>query len=1002
MDHHRLNIRRLTALGGRGALLALLLGLAGMGAPAAKAQGPLSEALDAYRRGDCAAAAPALEKILETQPKSVRMRKLLADCQTRLGRHEAARANYLAVLTLAPGDVEARRALEAPEEEEKPKPTAAPKPVVAAAPKAPQGEEAERLRAGGALEEAERLIQAGRLDEAERKLNDLIARQPRSVVARLRLAEICSGSERFHQAADLYGAIADQSGDKEFHRRAALNFSWAAEYTPAIDRFRAYLSSVPTDAEARLGLANALLWSGQPGEAAEEYQAYLAARPDDIDALLNQARALTESGRASEALESLAAVKRRRPDDAEVDFALAQATEKAGKLSEAVEAYRRVLAKNPDRKDAREAYDRLLEESTLQKGYRSVEEGRFKDAIVVFSDYLSHHPDDDAALLQTARVNAWAEQYPQAARRYRDYLQRNPSDPDALRELARVELALPDFPAAQQRFARLVEGPFGTVADREGLTQSYLWAGRTEEAREQAKRLLEIEPTNAVALEALEQAQTQSRDTLLEKARRLTAESNYAGALDAYNAFLEKYGSDRTIDLAVARVYAWDKQWGNATQAYENYVARYGDDETARLELARVREWSGQYEQAEEDYRALAQSSPEPNADALLGLAQVSAYRGDDKFDVVQKYRNVLEADPTNKVARERYEELGPEVSPSVGYNLYSFNNSDDFGLAMNSVRATLPFRGGLKASPFYRYDYFKQARQVGGTACGGTSPTAAGARALSDSICGADGITSAHVGGVELALQSGGVDFSAEVAAAQFDLGRNALQAQMQLYARTGERGRFGVSFSRRDAAYSTQTIAPVFAGVQADSLSVSYEQGLSNRWTASFLAGVTRYSQSLDGAFGSNFQRFGGARLNYKVTNSFSAGYYFRLTGFNEMTPIYFSPSTYGSGGGVWRWDRKISENVRFSWDAEIGYGRIDRPGLPRVNTVEVMMRPELLWRIQPDLALRTSYRYGRGSNSVFRTSAYQTDVLEFRLESSFLDRVGQRGRPSGLVIR
>src|SRR3954471_12748770 len=91
---------------------AILSILAAASIPTAMAADPMVEALELFRAGKCGQAEPMLRGILTKQPKDIAARKLLANCLVQLHRADDARAEYQAVLKMAPGDPESVRALQ--------------------------------------------------------------------------------------------------------------------------------------------------------------------------------------------------------------------------------------------------------------------------------------------------------------------------------------------------------------------------------------------------------------------------------------------------------------------------------------------------------------------------------------------------------------------------------------------------------------------------------------------------------------------------------------------------------------------------------------------------------------------------------------------------------------------------------------------------------------------------------------------------------------------------
>lgn len=962
-------------------------------APAALAADSAVEALELYRAGKCVQAEPLLRDILSKQPKNTVVRKMLAGCLVQLHRPEEARLEYQQVLKNAPGDPEAIRALQPPPEPQ-------PQPQRAALPKPRPPEAMERARAGASLENAEKLIAAGRLDEAEPLLTALIGRSPELTIPRQRLAEIYTRQKKYGQAASAYLSLAEkQPANPAFLLRAAQNFSWQQDYAPAVETYRRYLLQKPGDRAAQLELAGVLLWSDHAGEAADAYGAYVAHNPEDVDARLNLADALLWSKRFEEASGEFRRVLDRRPNDAEAQYGLGQCYEQAAQFDLALKAYQKAAELNPGDRKLSEARTRVAEALPRRQAFERLEKRDYKSAAGSFLEFLNQHPDSTETMLEVARVYSWGKLYPEAAAYYKQYLEHLPNDDTARRELAKIELTIPEFAPAQDEYSKLAAGGHASVEDYEDLVHAFVWDGKVEEAQPYAEKLASLSPGNAVALESRQLYRDQERQKTLDAAQKLASDGRTQDALALYTAYAAKFRTDRVIDLAICRLYNWSKQYATAERGYREFLRRYGEDSQAELELGDVQKWSGELAAAEISYRAVL-ARDRNNADALLGLAQIADARGNDRFEVVKAYRTAFLRDPSNPAARERLEELEPQVSPSLAYHQTSFTDSDSFGRSVNRFEGAFPMRGGLKLMPFFGYDYFSQDRQVGGTVCGAKESNAL-LKSLDNRICAANGtVHAAGAGGrVELTPNS---HFSllAEAYQARFDTARTSAQYRADAIFQGSGRA-LTLSVMQRDAAYDVNTVASLFDAVRGRHAFLTYQQQLSQRWRMSILGGISDYARSAGGASPDTTQRRFGARLDYVLTADFTAGFYARGTTFTQASPLFFSPSYYGTYGLSYNWRKPLSGTLKMRMDGELGYGRINRFGDASVGTLEMSLYPALEWKLRPDLGLLFGYRYGRGRSSAFGSPVYSTNSIDFRLEGSFMPSI-TRADPSRLDLQ
>ncbi len=972
------------------AMLALLL----VPVPHLYGQDGLPKALELYRSGNYRAAEAIFREILNKEPRNITIRKMLADCLVQDNRLEEAKQVYRQVLRLAPGDPDARRVLT-------PEPAAPPPPK----PAAPKGssESIERVRTGGDIERAERAAQAGRLTEAAALLESIQKRFPEMILPQQRLAEIYTRTKDYTLAAEIYSRLGSKPGaSPDFYERAGQNYAWAENYEQAARYYLQYLTSRPGDLSVSLQLANVLLWSNNLEQAAERYRRYLERRPDDLDAQVNLGHALLWSKQFAPALEVFNLVAARRPRDPDLLLSIAQCQEQLGNPELALATYAKVLNINPRDASAIAGRDRIVANQPRVSGFASLEREDYKAAAQFFASYLEKHPDNTETILQLARVLSWGRQYTESTKYYDRYLQKVPSDKTALRELAKIELTIPSFSRARQDYELLVSDPRATVEDHEGLVHGYVWDKKLRAAQPFAKKLLEIDPGNEVATDAIRTFETQEKAEAIDKARVFTAAGRYTDALAAYKTYTAKYGSSQEIELATCRLLSFNKQYEDAVDKYQVYLRTYPQDQQAQLELADNLKWAGDYSLAEARYRAvLRKGVNEPRA--LLGLAQILDYRGADPFRLVNAYKMVLEGDANNAVARERLERLSPEVSPSLAVRQRSFSDSDNFGRSQTSLEASFPMRDGLRVSPYINYDYFSQQRQIGGTACGSTSGLVdTRLIALSNRICSAQGTSRGAGAGVRIDLAPvQQFSFSAQAGQTKFDNTRSFLEARGELNIRAGRDRLVTASYTRRIAAYDLNTIASMFAGVYGQTAYLSYQQPMSAKWRLWLGAGAARYSRGDNNVSPVNTQRMLSARAEYAVLPELTAGYFVRATTFSNPSPIYFSPSYYGTYGLSYNWNKPISPNLRLSAVGELGYGRIDRHNMAGVNVVEAVIYPSLIWRVNPSMDLRLGYRFGRGATSSFGSPAYTTGVFDFGVQNYFMDQP-RRVDPARIDIR
>ncbi len=956
-------------------------------------------ALDLYRSGNCKESEPLLQQVLLNQPRNVRVRKLLGKCLLKDQKFDEARMQFQLVLDVAPQDVEAFQDLRA---------------AVAEIQKREQVKQSQALASRAATEEqfrsthglrrAEQLIKEKRLDEAETILQGIVREHPEVIPAQQRLAEIYSATKRFDKAAEMYRTLAEKPGAaSDLLLRLAENLEWGGDYSQAIQSYRLYLQKKPEDLAARMALANVLFWGAHYREAIPEFEH----------------------------------LRLKRPKDLRVQLALAQCYEQLSETDQALKAYQRVLELDPTNPMARAVRTRhaeYLDQLPRQKAFAALERNDYETAAKFFADYLQKHPDSTETLLQIARVNSWGQRYPEAEQYYEKYLRRAPQDFAVMRELAAVEMWTKNYAAARKYYALLVGSSAASIEDYESLIHAHTWAGDLEGAEPYARKLAELDPTNPVARETLNELLERQRTSARTGAEELAAAGHFGEAVQAYRLYMSTYGKTQQLELLICRLYSWGKDYDRAREAYREYVRQYPQDLGARLELADVENWSRQYDDAESDYQAVLQKEPN-NLAALIGVAQVIDYRGEDPFTVRRHFKRVLSADPQNAEATRRLKEIHPLVAPTVGYSQTAFGDTDGFRRTVNSLEATFPLPGRMKLTPFYTFGYFHQvrkARELGqlrlpqGTVL--TAQILPQIEDLNREIGDLAGSIIGNGGGARLEVsrgarwyllgEAGAFYFNQSVPCqvqpclpSTLSSDRTSLNARAEVSFRPGENSSVGLTYLHRDAIYDLNTGASLAAGIMGDTLLLSYQHPLVRRWRFWTSGGGTRYSRGTDPRFSSNTLRQLSARLDYQFVPSAALGYAFRLSSFISPSPLYFSPSLYQTHGLAGSLTHRLSKTLRATLDGEIAYGRITsfRELIPAttkpviaacsitnldvamnasistkcsINTLELAVAPTLSWQVGHNWVLRLGVRFSRGRGSAFGSPVYRTLGGDFGL--------------------
>jgi len=116
-----------------------------------------------------------------------------------------------------------------------------------------------------------------------------------------------------------------------------------------------------------------------------------------------------------------------------------------------------------------------------------------------------------------------------------------PNDYDVLRERAKAAMWAQDYTSARQSFGRLTQSSAATREDFESLIHAYVWTGDLAGAQPFAKRLVELDPGNQVALQALRDFDEQQRLMARNRAEELAASGRFTEAVQAYRDYMKAF-----------------------------------------------------------------------------------------------------------------------------------------------------------------------------------------------------------------------------------------------------------------------------------------------------------------------------------------------------------------------------------------------------------------------------------------------------------------------------
>jgi tetratricopeptide (TPR) repeat protein len=222
---------------------------------------------------------------------------------------------------------------------------------------------------------------------------------PNSEEAVLSLARLYTEQGDLNRAAKV---LADVSADD---RSPRMNFALAGIYDQlkrpkeAVEAYRAVLAEDPDNADARRGLAEALMASGQDDAASKLLGEMTKTDPQDARALIHQADLERRSGKYEQALATLAKASALVQNDLELDYNKALTNDALGRFDESEKTLKDALAYSAatdGKYDERGRNNRALFLDRLAIVAR--EKGDTDDAITAYQDMAALGGDCSASV----------------------------------------------------------------------------------------------------------------------------------------------------------------------------------------------------------------------------------------------------------------------------------------------------------------------------------------------------------------------------------------------------------------------------------------------------------------------------------------------------------------------------------------------------------------------------------------------------------------------------
>jgi tetratricopeptide (TPR) repeat protein len=192
------------------------------------------------------------------------------------------------------------------------------------------------------------------------------AQHPEDDQAKLDIASFLSGNKdraALLEALTIYDAhLTKHPADAGIRLRRARVRGWAGMTKEAVEDFRVYEQTHPSDDALLLEIANVLALGSDPSLAIPLYDAYLVRHPSEVEPRMRRARALLWAGiyaKAEAALKELRAEAKTDEEKTPLDLDLARLYSQTGRRADAMELLDEVIERSPKDAAARAEHARL-------------------------------------------------------------------------------------------------------------------------------------------------------------------------------------------------------------------------------------------------------------------------------------------------------------------------------------------------------------------------------------------------------------------------------------------------------------------------------------------------------------------------------------------------------------------------------------------------------------------------------------------------------------------
>ena len=187
---------------------------------------------------------------------------------------------------------------------------------------------------------------------------------------------------------------------------------------------------------------------------------------------------------------------------------------------------------------------------------------------------------------------------------------------------------------------------------------------------------------------------------LLERAKVLEEEKQYADALAVYRQYLTARPDNDEVRATTAKLLSWQGRWDEAVALYRDVLTRQPLDHDTRIGLARVLSWQKRFDEAREQYEHILRDEPK-HVEALTGIGDVFLWSGHQK-QAIPYYESVVAASGDTEVAArlQTLKAVAVPVEPVQADGNSALERGHRLEIMRQYVEAASVYREGLQQAP--------------------------------------------------------------------------------------------------------------------------------------------------------------------------------------------------------------------------------------------------------------------------------------------------------------